>query len=324
MDCRKLEVLLRAVELGSFSAAAAHMGYTQSGVTHMMNALEQEIGFPVLHRSHAGVHLTAEGERLLPHIRELVRSDERLRQEAADILGVETGNIRIGTFSSISMHWLPEIIELFEGRYPDINLEILEGETREMRLWLEEGVTDLCFSSRKGKEDAQWIHLWNDPMLAVLPKGHRLAEKPVVALDELVEEPFLLYSTVAGQDSDIAGALAAAGKPLHVKYASNFDNAIINMVSHGLGVSLLPELAIRGQTDRVEARPISTGAFRELGIAMVKGREPSPAMQRFISCVLECIPESPHPSAATGAGEVPYPTDAAAPAKQGIIGSSQM
>ena len=289
MDSRKLEVLLRAVELGSFSAAAERFGYTQSGVTHMMNALEQEIGFPLLHRSRAGVQLTGDGERLLPHIRELVRCDERLRQEAAEVRGVESGNIRIGTFSSISMHWLPEIIELFEGRYPGINLEILEGETTEMSAWLDEGVTDLCFSSRTTRDDVQWIHLQDDPLLAVLPKEHPLAEGEIVSLDALLEEPFLLYTTLTGQDSDLGAALAAAGKPPQVKYASNFDNAIINMVAHGLGVSLLPELALRGHGEQVETRPISTGAYRELGIAMAKGREPSPSMKRFIECTLECI-----------------------------------
>ena len=107
MDTVKLAALLAAAELGSISKAAEALGYTQSGVTHIINSLEEEAGFPLLVRGNRGVRFTAEGERLAPFIREVVQAAATLAQEAALTRGLERGTVRVGTYSSISRPVFP-------------------------------------------------------------------------------------------------------------------------------------------------------------------------------------------------------------------------
>lgn len=107
MNLAKYQALLSVVESGSLTAAAAQLGLTQSAVSHSINSLEEELGFAVIKRSRAGVKLTNEGERLLPAVRGLLNSAEQLSQVTAAIRGLDSGLVRIGTFTSVAVHWLP-------------------------------------------------------------------------------------------------------------------------------------------------------------------------------------------------------------------------
>ena len=111
MDTKKLEALLTAVELGSFTRAAEVLGYTQSGLTHMMNSLEKDIGFPLLVRSRTGIRLSAAGQRVFPMIQDLLRADETLEREIRLINTRREETFRVASYASIAMHRLPEIIQ---------------------------------------------------------------------------------------------------------------------------------------------------------------------------------------------------------------------
>ena len=113
MDTKKWEALLAAVELGSFTRAAERLGCTQSGLTHMMHALEKEAGLPLLIRDRYGVRLTPAGERLLPAIRELQQAGRRLENQILQVSSMKKENIRVAAYSSICMHWLPPIVSKF-------------------------------------------------------------------------------------------------------------------------------------------------------------------------------------------------------------------
>ncbi|MDL2234838.1 LysR family transcriptional regulator, partial [Christensenellaceae bacterium OttesenSCG-928-L17] len=126
MDTKKYEVLLCAADEGSFLRAGERLGYTQSGITQMMNSLEREIGFPLLLRGNKGVMLSEDGKRLAPLMREMVQMQARMEQECAQVRGVETGNVRIGSFSSMSMNLMPEIISLFQKEHPNVSVELQE------------------------------------------------------------------------------------------------------------------------------------------------------------------------------------------------------
>ena len=124
MDSKKLEVLMTAVDLGSFSKASEVVGYTQSGLTHMMDALEQEVGFPLLHRSHNGIQLTKQGEELMPAIREFLRANASLENQIRDIVDQKEEVIRNAAYASIAMHWMPEILYRFKRICPEVNVDL--------------------------------------------------------------------------------------------------------------------------------------------------------------------------------------------------------
>ena len=128
----KFKVLLKVVELGSLTKAAEVMGFTQSGVSHMINSLEDEFGFSLLIRNRSGAKLTTNGEEIVKTIREILKWNEHLEQQVASIHGIELGTIHIGTFTSVGVHWLPGIIQDFQRDYPHIEIRLVEGDYREI------------------------------------------------------------------------------------------------------------------------------------------------------------------------------------------------
>lgn len=124
MESKKLEALLMAVDLGSFTKAAEVLGYTQSGLTHMMNSLEKEVGFTLLERGRSGVRLTEEGERIAPAVREFLQANARLDSVIEQVASSRTEIIRVSAYASIAMHWLPGIIQRFREECPDVDVDI--------------------------------------------------------------------------------------------------------------------------------------------------------------------------------------------------------
>ena len=117
MDIKKYKVFAKTAELSSLTRAAEELGITQSGVSHIIAAVEAEFGFTLLTRIRNGVRLTPEGKRILPHIRSLLREETLLLREAAEIRGAATGVVCIGTFTSVATHWLPSMIKEFQQEY---------------------------------------------------------------------------------------------------------------------------------------------------------------------------------------------------------------
>ena len=135
MNLAKYQALLSVVESGSLTAAAAQLGLTQSAVSHSINSLEEELGFAVIKRSRAGVKLTNEGERLLPAVRGLLNSAEQLSQVTAAIRGLDSGLVRIGTFTSVAVHWLPGVLKEFQRDYPRVEFKLLNGDYNDVEQW---------------------------------------------------------------------------------------------------------------------------------------------------------------------------------------------
>lgn len=161
MDTKKLEALLTAVELGSFTRAAEVLGYTQSGLTHMMNSLEKDIGFTVLLRGRSGVRLTPAGQRILPLVRDCLGTTAALEREISLINTHKEDSVRVAAYESIARHWLPEIIQQFRREHPDVTVDIQMGSVDEVYRWVLEDRVDMCFASR---QDAplEWTFLRDD------------------------------------------------------------------------------------------------------------------------------------------------------------------
>lgn len=289
MDTAKVRALLAAVDLGSISKAAETLGYTQSGLTHMMRALEAETGFPLLLRGNRGVRFTAEGERLAPLFRELSHAADRLEQELALTRGVERGIVRIGTYSSISLHWMPRILEAFQTRYPNIEVELLEGNAQEIEDWLSDGRIDIAYTSLRPYFSFDTVKIMDDPMYAVLPRNHPRARDRSFPITAFKREPFLVYVSDTRPEKDLAQAMELAGIGDNAKFSSNFDMTILAMVEHNLGVTIMPRLILEGSGADVAAVPIDPPLSRSLGMAVRSMADASPAMRRLMSCTTEVL-----------------------------------
>lgn len=289
MDTAKVRALLAAVDLGSISKAAEALGYTQSGVTHMMRSLEEDAGFPLLLRGNRGVTFTPDGERLAPLFRELSKAADRLEQEMALTRGVERGIVRIGTYSSISLHWMPQILEEFQKRYPNIEVELLEGNGQEIEDWLASGRIDIGFASLQVFAGFDTVEILDDPMFAVVPRSHPRAGDGSFPIAAFRGEPFLVYVANTEPDVDLARVMDMAGIGARGRFSSNFDMTILAMVEHNLGVTIMPRLILEGSTADVAAVPISPSISRKLGMAVRSMSGASPAMKRFMSVTREVL-----------------------------------
>lgn len=281
MNLRKLEVFIRAVDLSSLSKAAEELGYTQSGISHMIKGLEEEVGFPLLTRSSAGIQPNQEGRMLLPVIRELLARQETLNQSIDAIKGLETGQITIGSFSSVAIHWLPGILQSFGMLHPNIRIHIIEGGVDVMERMLLEARIDLCFFARGDRRGFDWLPLREDPLLCLMPKDHPLANAPHFPVEAFQDDWFIAPSR--GFDYDVHRVLDRLPEKPKVKFSSQSDHIIISMVASGLGLSILPKLILTGFESKVACAPLHPAFTRELGIGIPSLQLTSPAARSFLS-----------------------------------------
>lgn len=146
MDVNRFEVLLNVVESGSFTHAADAMGYTQSAVSHIIGSMEEEYGVKLLTRDRSGVRLTPEGNLLLPYAYKVVSACREFQNKVLDIRRFAAGTIRVGTFTSVAVHWLPSILNSFRALYPAIRFEIKQGNYGEIVDWILKGAIDCGFT----------------------------------------------------------------------------------------------------------------------------------------------------------------------------------
>ena len=177
MDIKSWKIMLAVDDYGSFTRVGAELGYTQSGITQMMKNLEKKVGFPLYIKDHHGITLTNEAKSLIPAIRTLLNADEVIHQEIAALNGAQRGTIRIGTYLSCSIHWIPKIIREFQQKHPDIIIQVIEGVEGELADWIQERRVDIGFISLQKNHKYQFLPVMNDLMYAVVPENDPLAKE---------------------------------------------------------------------------------------------------------------------------------------------------
>ena len=290
MESKKLEALLMAVDLGSFTKAAEVMGYTQSGLTHMMNSLEREVGFTLLERGRGGVRLTKD-ERVAPAIREFLQANARLDSTIAQVASSRSEVIRVSAFASMAMHWLPGIIRRFREKQPEVDVDIrIADHIRSPYELLAQGKMDVIFVSHQEEESGyEWIHLRDDTMYAVLPKDYPIDGRTGYPLSEFDGRDFIMPAQ--GFDKDIMRIFNRVGVKPHILPTAVDDPTVISMVEHGLGVSMMTELTLRGRGDGVLLVPVEPKSARELGMAVRAGEGRQASLQQFLECAQTVLAE---------------------------------
>lgn len=287
MSIQKYQVFLHVVEAGSVSRAAEDMGLTQSAVSHALSSLEEDFGFKLLTRSRAGVRLSSEGKRILPAIRDILSAEERLRETVSSIHGLSTGTIRVASFSSVAVHWLPAMLKAFQAQYPQIRFKLLNGDYHDVEQWLEEGAVDLGFVSLPTRAPGKVTPLMEDRLLVILPKDHPLASLPSFPIGYARQETFI--SLLESSDHDLRRALDAEGIRPHIRFITKDDYAIIAMVEQGLGIAIMPELLLRGRTDNIAALELKPQASRTIALAVTEQGQQSPAARMFADFVVQRV-----------------------------------
>lgn len=283
MNILKYLAFIRTVEYGSFTKAAEVLNYSQSGISRMINDLEREWKITLLERNRSGVKLTSDGSRLLPFAKSLCDEYQKLQMQVDDLHGVQSGIIRIGTFSSVATHWLPNIIRAFQKDYPGIDYELLLGDYTEIEEWIGEGRVDCGFLRLPTKPDFETITLTRDKLLAILPVDHPLAEYEKVPIAALCSEPFMLLEK--GAKAEISEVFERNGLTPRVRFTTWDDYAVMSMVENGLGISMLPELILKRIPYNIVARELDVPAYRDIAFALRDRKTASLAVKRFMEYI---------------------------------------
>lgn len=280
MNIQKYMAFVKTVEYGSFTKASEILNYSQSGISRMINDLEKEWQVCLLERNHTGVKLTSDGLRLLPHAKAICDSFKKMQIEIDDINGLSSGLIRIGTFSSVATHWLPNIIKAFQKDYPNIDYELLLGDYTEIEKWIGDGRVDCGFLKLPTSNEFETVFLEQDRLLAILPESHRLSSLEKIPIEELCTEPFMLLEK--GAKAEISAIFERNKVTPNVHFTTWDDYAIMSMVEKGLGVSILPELILKRIPYHIVAKELDVPAYRQIGLALRDKKSASLAVKKFI------------------------------------------
>lgn len=289
MDSKKIRALLAAVDKGSLTAAAAGLGYTQSGLTHMMNSLEDELGLNLLVRSKNGVQLSPAGLELLEDMRSLDAAAAALEKRAESLRRRNFSTLRLGAYSSIARQWMPEVLAEFRRNCPDTEVALNVGGIMDIYQAVRNDKLDCAIVSRQELlcQGLRWVHLWDDPLVAVLPVSVPAAESFPVR--EFTGKEFLMPS--ACFDLDINPVFSRESEKVlpRIRYTNLDDGAIVSMVELGLGVSILSELIMADMPGKVRVLPLEPPARRSLGIVMSERRQNDRNIRRLIKCAQAVI-----------------------------------
>ncbi len=282
MDSVKVKAFLKAVEYGSLTRAAEELGYTQAGLTHMMNRFENELGVTVLKRSKNGVSLTPDGEKLFPYFQNFLISSEQLNKIIDEVANKSSEVIRIGAYTSILKMWIPYLINSFRETHPDLRIEVRDSNIDTIYNWIYNNEIDIAFASRRKAENCRFIPLKKDSFFAVVPKDEKINDNsPLLNIQYFNSKNFIMPTF--GYDPDILSALHNNNVHPVINQTSVGDASVAALVEIGQGYSILPELVLKSiDTGSVKYKKLTPECHRELGIILPEGKIKSPLVRSFV------------------------------------------
>lgn len=294
MSIAKYQVFLKVASCGSFTRAAEELHFTQSGVSHTIAALENELGVPLFVRNRGGVTMTADGRSLLPYIQALCDDARRLEQRAENLRGLETGLVRVATFNSVSVQWLPYILKSFREEHPRIEFELLPFvENAELEGSLLSGEADCCFLSLPTAQPLDCWTLHQDQWKVIVSCDHPLAGQNPFPLEALATEPFIYLQE--GDDYEIKAVFDKLHIQPNIQYILRDDPSILAMVATGLGISIMPKLELEHCPYPLAVCDLPHTFYRTIGIAVKDKSSLSLSTRRFVEHTCQWV-QSRYPS----------------------------
>jgi molybdate transport repressor ModE-like protein len=290
LDVRRLQMLRAVAREGSLSAAARALGYTQPAVSHHIARLEDEVGTALLTRLGRGVRLTDAGRALVDHTDAVLIRLSAAEEEVAAIAGLRAGRVRLAAFPSGSATLMAGALTRLRAAHPGIELSFSEAEPEDSLQLLRAGELDLVLGfsyAAVGAHDGRdltTVPLLHDPSHAILPATHPAAADGPLALKSLAEETW-----IAGCERCRAHLLhvaAGAGFVPRIDFATDDHLTVQSLIAAGLGVSLLPALALcSARRDDVAVRPVTGEPARTVEVVLPVAVRRPPAVTATLAAL---------------------------------------
>jgi DNA-binding transcriptional LysR family regulator len=297
LDVRRMRVLREVAARGSFSGAAEALSFTQSAVSQHVAALEREAGTQLVERGRKGVRLTDAGRVLVGHADAILARIECAEDDLAALAGLRGGRLRLVSFQSGGATLAPRAVAAFHERHPQVELSMLEAEPDEAVGRLRGGDVDLGLvydhESTPGLlgPDLRLTHLLDDRYDAILPKGHVLARPARLTLADLSGEPWVASTSDCGCRQITESVCRDAGFEPRVAFEAVETLAAQALVAAGVGVTLMPQLALTALHPGVVARRVTNPPVRHIWAARLEGAYASPASDAMLQTLQDVAAE---------------------------------
>ncbi|GAB4424962.1 MAG: LysR family transcriptional regulator [Chloroflexi bacterium OHK40] len=288
MELRHLRYFEAVARHSHVTRAAAELHIAQPALSKQISQLEQELGIALFDRVGRNVRLTEAGEALLPHARAVMAQVAAARAEMEERIGLRRGRATVGTPPTVGTQLLPPVLAAFNRRYPGIELRLHEAGVQTLIDLLEAGLTDVAVVTLPVEDEhLTVIPLFTEEMVVAVWPGHRLAAQGKVAVRELRDEPWLLSPENYELREATLNACAAAGFTPRVVLDGGETDTLLRFVAAGIGVALVPRLAVQGTTDLVPLTVCDQTLTRSLGIVWRGDRVASPAARAMRDFLVE-------------------------------------
>ena len=266
IDVKRMKILREVAGRGSFSAAADELYLSQSAVSQQVATLEREVGMRLLDRTSSGPKLTDAGRVLVTHADAVICRLEETERDLTAIAGLEGGEVRIASFPSASATLVTGAVSRFSTLHPKVKMSLLEAEPEDSLPLLRAGELDLALAfdyaalPKEPDRDLEYSLLLTESMRVALPQGHRLAERAAVRISDLAAEPWLTGVRPSSCGEIVLRACREAGFEPRIAFESDDYHVLQGFVAAGLGVTLLPALALASLRPDVVAVPVASAA----------------------------------------------------------------
>jgi DNA-binding transcriptional LysR family regulator len=309
LNVNRLRVLKEVARRGSFSAAAEALSYTQSAVSQQIGTLEAETGMTLLERRSRGVSLTAAGQTLVGHAESVLADLDAAETALAAIAGLRGGRLRMASFPTAGATLMPLAIATFRERYPDVELTLAEGEPEQIAPRLRAGELDLALlfefdepprggsgsSDGSGSGRLTRVELLEDPLYLALPREHRLAGRRRLRLEDLRGDAWIQTSQASPCARHVVRCCHAAGFEPNVSFQSDDYQTVQGLVAAGVGVALIPELALSFVREDIVIRALSPRPpARRVIAATAAGARLLPAAPAMLSVLEQVAAQGRH------------------------------
>jgi DNA-binding transcriptional LysR family regulator len=300
LDPRRLRVLREIAARGSFSAAAEALAFTQSAVSQQVAALERETGTRLVERGVRPVRLTEAGRALMAHAEAVLARLDEAEQELGELAGLRRGRLRLASFPTAIATLVPRAVAEFSRRHPDVALTVVDdhhqGVLRRLARWELDLALIYDHASLPAPEVAlERTHLLDDPFDLVVPHGHPLAGRTSAALAELAGETWIGGTPGGAYARIVLSSCRAAGFEPRVVFGSDDYHAVQAFVAVGLGVAMLPRLALTVPRPGLARVALADPPVREITAARLAASFRSAAATSMLGVLQECATPSVGP-----------------------------
>src|SRR3954468_11436748 len=301
LDVKRMRILKEVADRGSFSAAAEALSYTQSAVSQQIAALEREASTQLVTRGSRGIRLTEAGEALVKHADAILTRLADAEAELEAIAGLRGGRLRLAAFPTVGATLMPLAIATFRERHPDVELTVRQLEPEDSLPLLKSSELDIALTiepnSIHDTDGLESSPLLDDPMFAALPLNHKLANKPRVRLKDLSGESWIGTTDACSCGTLVRNHCVRVGFDPRITFESDDYLQIQGLVAAGVGVALIPTLALTTVRDDIVIRDLGTEApVRKIAAATLPGAQRSPAARAMLEVLSEVAAQYAKPT----------------------------